>query len=234
MRTVKMMAVAALVGLSACAGKDGARMVEVVIGLEGVRSGELSTKADAWDVEEALDKSSVDVTGMQMRLIGNGVNKDVKVGQSVTLLEGEYRIYGGVDMVAVKTLGGHMVGERPGVYADAMVNVEDGMTEIKVPARFICWALALDMSELEKVVWDGEVEDVTNEHGVKVWYVSTTEQGVPWTLRVVPWNTAKYKAVDYQISGNTAGKWYYYSPKGKVDVGGMLGLDLAWWEQGEL
>lgn len=234
MRKRILMAVAALVGLSACAGKDGAKMVEVVIGLDGVRSGELATKADSWDVEEALEKSAVDAAGMRMRIIGNGVNKDVKVGQSVTLLEGDYRIYGGVDMVAVKTLGGHQVGERPGIQADAVVSIEEGMTEIKVPAAYTCWAMALDLSELETVVWDGEREDVANESGVRVWYVSTTEQGVPWTLRVVPWNTAKYKAVDYRIGENAAGKWYYYSPKGKVDVGGMLGLDLPWWEQGEL
>lgn len=233
MRMVKVMAVAALVGLSACAGKDGARMVEVVIGLDGVRSGSMATKADAGDVIAALEESAVDVSGMRLRVIGNSVNKDVTVGQSVTLLEGQYRIYGGIDIESVKTLGGHAVGERPGIEVDALVEIEEGMTEVIVPASYNCWALALDLSELETVVWDGEEEDVVNDEGVKVWYVSTTESGSAWNLRVVPWNTNKYKAVDYRISGNQAGKWYYYSPKGKVNVGGMLGVDLPEWEEGE-
>lgn len=233
MKTLKIMAVAALVGLSACAGKDGAKMVDVVIGLNGVPSGSMATKVDAGDVMEALSASAVDVSGMRMKVIGNGVNKDVTVGQSVTLLEGEYRIYGAVDLEPVKTLGGHGVGERPGIEADAVVEVEEGMTEILVPASYSCWALVLDMSELETVVWDGEEEDVINEDGLKVWYVSTVESGSAWNLRVVPWNTNKYKAVDYRISGNQAGKWYYYSPKGRVNVGGMLGVDLPEWEAGE-
>ena len=233
MRTLKIMAVSALVGLSACTVNRGAKMVDVRIGLDGVRSGAMVTKADEGDILGALEESAVDVSGMRLRVIGNGVNKDVTVGGSVTLLEGEYRIYGSVDMESVKTLGGHAVGERPGIEADAVVVVEEGMTEVKVPAAYSCWALALDLSELETVVWDGEEEDVINEDGVKVWYVSTAESGSAWVLRVVPWNTNKYKAVDYRISGNQAGKWYYYSPKGKVNVGGMIGVDLPEWEKGE-
>lgn len=233
MRTLKMMAVAALVGLSACAGKDGARMVDVIIGLDGVRSGSMVTKADAEDVTAALEESAVDVSGMRLRVVGVGVNKDVTVGQSVTLLEGEYRFYGGIDIEGVKTMGGHAVGELPGIEVDAVVNIEEGMTEVRVPASYNCWALVLDLTELETVVWDGEEEDVINEDGIKVWYVSTAESGSAWDLRVVPWNTNKYKAVDYRISGNQAGKWYYYSPKGKVNVGGMLGVYLPEWEAGE-
>lgn len=228
-----MLALAVALVLAGCVPAE--KYVTVTVGLGGVVSGVMGTKADEGAIEAALEADLPDLSGVSLIINGSGVsNKYVKVGQSVTLKEGVYRFSGENYVEEVRRVGSHAVYEVPRVVVDADVEISEGMTEVKVPASFGCWGLVLDKSELESVVIDGTAEDVLDEDGVDVLYVDVEGADVAWNLRVVPWDTNTYKAVDYTVKGNVAGRWYYYSPKGKVDVGGMLGVEMPGWIQGEV
>jgi len=234
MRKVVLL-VACMLCMASCAVKESsdAKMVKVMIKVGGVHSGTMGTRATASDVESAIHEGAPDLTGLPLVIaVGNSVKQYAKVGDVVTLLEGEYRFYCQSEDEEVMKLGGYGVYESPSFVFDAQVDVAEGMTEVIIPASYTCWALALDYSELESVVLDGNEEDVSSKEGIGLLYVSTEDRGSAWDLRVIPRNLSKYKAVDYRISGNEAGKWYYYGPKGRVDVGGMLQIGLPDWEYG--
>lgn len=232
MKKIGILALCALV-MAGCSPAE--KYVTVTVGLGGVVSGAMGTKAEIGAIEAALEADLPDLSGVSLIVNGSGVsNKYVKVGESVTLKEGVYRFSGENSVEEVRRVGSHAVYEVPRVIVEGDVEISEGMTEVKVPARFGCWALVLDKGELESVVIDGVTDDVLDEDGVDVLYVDEDGADVAWNLRVVPWDTERYKAVDYAVQGNVAGRWYYYSPKGRVNVGGMLGVEVPGWIQGEI
>lgn len=226
MRTIKIMAVAALVGLTACAGKDGA-LVRVRFEV-GVDSGRIAVKSVA-DVLEETQPSGV------VALTLEGVDVDcravVEVGEVVDLKAGRYHVTGKYEP-ALSASSVAFISDEPGYSVDAYVDVVRDGDIYYVDGSYDCFALVMDSEDTAEYLGDGSaIYGFAGSGRYQVVYMY--KEAPEWVLTVVPYEDSEVNGeTEYSMSGHEKGKWYCYHP-GRAETSGIFGVNLPEWTEGD-
>lgn len=221
----KIFALAAvLVGLAGCA--ESGRYVDVRFGVDVLG---LETKS-VQSTLRSLEPRMSDLSDVVFEVGG----EEVHVGDRLTLLEGVYEVTGEYEpWLQGLSFGGHRVAEQPAFIVADEVEVRAGDEEIVAHADWNCWALMVDLSEVEKVYFDGLLIVMGGDDQYGVFFVEAC-QGNSWVLQVVP-SSDDDKVTEWTIEADErarAGKWYLYHPDGKVEVSGGFGVEFDDWVAG--
>ena len=214
---------AALVVLAGC-GKQEGRWVDLRFGVEGVgtKSGVMMPEPEADDVDFTIE--------------GMGVSRTVRIGQTVTLKEGDYEVTGVYAPWIAMNVGGHRLSVKPGFLVADEIAVEAGMSAVEVDAEWSCWALVVMESEVSSVKLGGSVFglDAFGEGYLGVFVEANSAS--TWELELTPVNAGEKKVTVFNIEADErsrAGKWYLYRPDGRVQVSGGFDVTLPDWAAGE-
>lgn len=216
---------AALVVLAGC-GKQEGRLVSVEFGVHGVGAG---TKTGLVMPEPEADDVEFTIEGM-------GASRTVRIGQTVTLKEGDYEVTGVYAPWIPMNVGGHRISVKPGFLVADEIAVEAGMSAVEVDAEWSCWALVVMESEVASVKLGGSVFvlDAFGEGYLGV-FVEANDSGA-WELELTPADAGEKKVTVFNIEAderNRAGKWFLYRPDGRVQVSGGFDVALPGWVAGE-
>lgn len=225
MKTKIFTAMAALVGLVACAGEVPAPVQEITIniGFSGTKAGGASDV-----LAHTLPTGVAD-----LRLVSDelGVDVALRSGESVSVPVGEYSVSGSHAPVTV-SCGGIELAEEPSYEVDEVLTVRNGVSQYVVNARWSCWALVLDGHESNGYLCNGVPMGLAGPVGG--FYVAYVMGGDDWVLTVQPVDEDVYGMTEIEVDGSEmqAGAWYEFRA-GRLWQGSGMTVEFPEWTEGE-